>query len=371
MEALKASPLAGLEELAPGVRSLQLRYDSRVLHQQALLDHLLRLERELGDVANLKVPTRIVHLPMAFEDSATLAAVSRYSETVRSQAPWLPNNVDFIQRANGLASREQVRDILFDASYLILGLGDVYLDAPCAVPLDPRHRLLSSKYNPARTYTAEGTVGIGGMYMCIYGMDSPGGYQLVGRTLPIWNKFVKNAQFEGGQPWLLHFFDQVRFYPVSEAELDEFREAFREGRAQIEIEQSTFDFAEYQGFLADNAASIDAFQRQQKQAFDAEVQLWRDDDADSHSAPAAGLDDDEAIDGHLVSADMCGSVWKVLVEPGQYVEAGATLLVVEAMKMELAVTAPLAGTVKAVRCQPGKAVNPGDALLVLEPGEAA
>ncbi|WP_070885239.1 urea carboxylase [Pseudomonas argentinensis] len=371
MEALKAQPLAGLEELAPGVRSLQLRYDSRVLHQQALLDHLLGLEANLGDVADLKVPTRIVHLPMAFEDSATLAAVTRYSETVRSQAPWLPNNVDFIQRANGLATREAVRDILFEASYLILGLGDVYLDAPCAVPLDPRHRLLSSKYNPARTYTAEGTVGIGGMYMCIYGMDSPGGYQLVGRTLPIWNKFVKNAQFAGGQPWLLHFFDQVRFYPVSEAELDEFREAFREGRAQIRIEQSTFDFAEYQGFLADNATSIDAFQRQQKQAFDAEVQLWRDDDADSHTAPAAGLDDDEAIDGHLVSADMCGSVWKVLVEPGQYVEAGATLLVVEAMKMELAVLAPLAGTVKAVRCQPGKAVTPGDALLVLEPGEAA
>ncbi|XXF08403.1 urea carboxylase [Pseudomonas sp. D2-3] len=371
MEALKAQPLAGLEELAPGVRSLQLRYDSRVLHQQALLDHLLGLEANLGDVMDLKVPTRIVHLPMAFEDSATLAAVTRYSETVRSQAPWLPNNVDFIQRANGLATREQVRDILFDASYLILGLGDVYLDAPCAVPLDPRHRLLSSKYNPARTYTAEGTVGIGGMYMCIYGMDSPGGYQLVGRTLPIWNKFVKNAQFAGGQPWLLHFFDQVRFYPVSEAELDEFREAFREGRAQIKIEQSTFDFAEYQGFLADNAASISDFQRQQKQAFDAEVLLWRDDDADSHTAPAAGLDDDEAIDGHLVSADMCGSVWKVLVEPGQYVEAGATLLVVEAMKMELAVTAPLAGIVKAVRCQPGKAVNPGDALLVLEPGEAA
>lgn len=85
----------------------------------------------------------------------------------------MPNNVDFIQRINGLSSREAVSQTLFDASYLILGLGDVYLGAPCAVPIDPRHRLLSSKYNPARTFTAEGTVGIGGMYMCIYGMDSP------------------------------------------------------------------------------------------------------------------------------------------------------------------------------------------------------
>lgn len=371
MEALKAEPLRGLEELAPGVRSLQLRYDSRVLHQRTLLDHLLRLERQLGDVAELKVPTRIVHLPMAFEDSATLAAVERYRETVRSEAPWLPNNVDFIQRANGLASREQVRDILFDASYLILGLGDVYLDAPCAVPLDPRHRLLSSKYNPARTFTAEGTVGIGGMYMCIYGMDSPGGYQLVGRTLPIWNKYVKNAQFENGQPWLLRFFDQVRFYPVSEAELDQFREAFREGRAQIRIEETEFDFAAYNRFIADNAADIEAFQRQQKAAFNAEVELWKDDDPSAAQALSAITEDDADLDGHLVAAEMSGSVWKVLVEPGQYVEAGTPLLVVEAMKMELAVTAPVAGTIKSLRCTPGKAVTPGDALLLLTPSEAA
>lgn len=367
MEALKASPLPGVEELAPGVRSLQLRYNSRVLHQRALIEHLLALEAALPDVDQVKVPTRIIHLPMAFEDSATLNAVQRYSETVRSEAPWLPNNVDFIQRANGLASREQVRDILFDASYLILGLGDVYLDAPCAVPLDPRHRLLSSKYNPARTFTAEGTVGIGGMYMCIYGMDSPGGYQLVGRTLPIWNRFGKNAQFKDGQPWLLHFFDQIRFYPVSEAGLETFREAFREGRAQIRIEEDVFDFAEYQRFLQDNAADISAFQSHQKSAFDAEVARWQDDDGQA-GTPVVQQDlAEEDLDSHVVSAEMCGSVWKVLVQPGQAVEAGTPLIVVEAMKMELAVTAPVSGMVRAVRCQPGKAVAPGDTLMLLDP----
>src|SRR5690606_18571559 len=196
-------------------------------------------------------------------------------------------------------------------------------------------------------------------------------YQLVGRTLPIWNKFVKNAQFENGEPWLLRFFDQVRFYPVAEAELDEFREAFREGRAQIRIEQGEFDFAEYNRFLADNAAAIAAFQARQKAAFDAEVQLWRDDDPSAAAPLAAVGEEDDDLDGHLVSADMCGSVWKVLVEPGQRVEAGMPLLVVEAMKMELAVTAPVAGIVKSVRCAPGKAVTPGDALLLLDAVEVA
>lgn len=368
MEALKTSPVPGLEELAPGVRSLQLRYNSRVLHQSALIEHLLRLETQLAEVDRLKIPTRVIHLPMAFEDSATLGAVQRYSETVRSEAPWLPNNVDFIQRTNGLARREDVRDILFDASYLVLGLGDVYLDAPCAVPLDPRHRLLSSKYNPARTFTAEGTVGIGGMYLCIYGMDSPGGYQLVGRTLPIWNRFCRNPQFKDDQPWLLQFFDQVRFYPVTEAELDDFREAFREGRASIRIEEEVFDFAEYRHFLEANEADIAAFQARQKQAFDAEVMRWRDtDEALAADAVQPREEPDDYGDAHVVSAEMCGSVWKILVQPGESVEAGAPLMVVEAMKMELAVFAPVSGTVRAVRCQPGKAVVPGDALMLLDP----
>ena len=67
----------------------------------------------------------------------------------------------------------------------------------------------------------------------------------------------------------------------------------------------------------------------------------------------------------LVSADMCGNVWKVPVEVGQSVSAGDTLVVVEAMKMELSVIAPAAGVVTAIRCVPGKPVNAGDPLVVL------
>jgi len=367
MQALHAQPIDGVEELSPGVRSLQIRYDSRRIRQHRLLQRLIDLEQHLADVSTLRIPTRIVHLPMAFEDSATLGAVQRYSETVRKAAPWLPSNVDFIQRINGLASREEVRDIVFAAKYMVLGLGDVYLGAPCAVPVDPRHRLVTSKYNPARTFTAEGTVGIGGVYMCIYGMDSPGGYQLIGRTLPIWNKFLHNSTFEPGKPWLLRFFDQVQFYPVEEAELTELREAFRAGRASIRIDAETFDFAEHRQFLAENAASIAAFRTKQKAAFDLEVTRWQADDAPSPAPTAvAAIEIEEEIDGHTVTADMCGSVWKILVNPDEEVTAGQPLIVIEAMKMELTVAAPVAGRVKGIRCSLGKAVNTGDALVVLE-----
>ncbi len=368
MEALKASPINGVIELSPGVRSLQINYDSRVVHQRDLINQLLIIEETLGDARDTKVPSRIVYMPMAFEDSATLDAVARYRQSVRNTAPWLPSNTEFMRRINGLDSVEQVKQILFDTSYMVLGLGDVYLGAPCAVPVDPRHRLLTSKYNPARTYTAEGTVGIGGVYMCIYGMDSPGGYQLVGRTLPIWNKFLKNPVFKDGEPWLLKFFDRVRYYEVTEEELTAQREAFREGRLNLRIEESYFSLAEHEQFLQDNADSIAEFKTKQQAAFTKEVALWQADEEQQIDAAlqvkvSAGAIE---VDGHPITADISGNIWKLLVEPGQLVEADQPLLIVEAMKMEFSVYADRTAKVSAIHCTPGKQVNAGDLLLVLE-----
>jgi hypothetical protein len=106
-----------------------------------------------------------------------------------------------------------VKRIVFEASYLVLGLGDVYLGAPVATPVDPRHRLVTTKYNPARTWTPENAVGIGGAYLCVYGMEGPGGYQFVGRTCQMWNTYRTYRRSSSRQPWLLRFFDQIRFYP--------------------------------------------------------------------------------------------------------------------------------------------------------------
>lgn len=105
--------------------------------------------------------------------------------------------------------------------------------------IDPRHRFLGSKYNPSRTYTERGAVGIGGMYMCIYAANSPGGYQLVGRTIPIWDKLCLAASSE--VPWLMNPFDQVEFYPVSEEDLDKMTEDCDNGVYKVNIEKSVFD----------------------------------------------------------------------------------------------------------------------------------
>ena len=365
MQMLEEQAVLGVEELSPGVRSLQIKYNGLILPQACLIETLFELEDRMGDLSQIQVPSRIIHLPMAFEDSATLGAVERYQESVCAKAPWLPNNVDFIQRINGLASREQVKQILYDAHYLILGLGDVYLTAPCAVPIDPRHRLLSSKYSPARTFTAEGTVGIGGMYMCIYGMDSPGGYQLVGRTLPIWNKFKKNKQF-GDQQWLLRCFDQIKYFPVTEIELEQWRADFAHGQAEIKIEETQFDYAAYCQFIEAEQASIAHFKANQQTAFQAEVAIWKDAftaTLDLDQAPK--IDADDYQDYSALHACMTGNIWKVLVEAGQHVEKGETVAIIEAMKMELPVFASDAGIVKAIMCKAGQTVQRGEALVYM------
>ena len=220
------SRMQGIIDLTPGIRSLQVHFDPRTCSRKHLIDWIISKINLLGHENETSVPSRIVWLPLSWDDPSTRKAVEKYQKSVRADAPWCPDNIEFIKRINGLDYIEQVRQIAFEASYLVLGLGDVYLGAPVATPLDPRHRLVTTKYNPARTWTPENAVGIGGAYLCIYGMEGPGGYQLMGRTIQMWNRNNLGGNFPGGKPWLLRFFDQIRFYPVSARELEEIRYDF-------------------------------------------------------------------------------------------------------------------------------------------------
>lgn len=69
---------------------------------------------------------------------------------------------------------------------------------------------------------------------------------------------------------------------------------------------------------------------------------------------------------NAVVAPLAGSVFKVLVEEGEQIEAGQALLVLEAMKMETEITAPNAGTVTRLHVAPGDPVQGGQALLEIE-----
>lgn len=372
MQALESKNLQGVIDLTPGIRSLQVHYQPE---QLPLADLLNIVAGEWDDVCaskNLEVPSRIVHLPLSWDDPACQLAIEKYMTTVRKDAPWCPSNLEFIRRINDLPNLDEVQRTVFDASYLVMGLGDVYLGAPVATPLDPRHRLVTTKYNPARTWTAENSVGIGGAYMCVYGMEGPGGYQFVGRTLQMWNRYRAVEAFDG-KPWLLRFFDQIRFYPVSADELLKIRRDFPLGRYPLQIEDSTLNLADYQAFLAQEAESIAAFRSQQQGAFNAERERWiangqatfESDEAVAEATEEAALHAGQtSVDSHIA-----GNLWQVQVSVGQRVEAGDTLVILESMKMEIPLLAPVAGVVGEVRVQPGSAVRAGQRVVVLEPCE--
>ena len=371
-EALAALELPGVLDLTPGIRSLQIHTDPAVLPPSALLPLVQEAERRLPPTRELRVPSRTVHLPLSWDDPATREAIARYMAGVRDDAPWCPWNIEFIRRVNGLDSVDDVYRTVFDAEYLVLGLGDVYLGAPVATPLDPRHRLVTTKYNPARTWTAENSVGIGGAYLCVYGMEGPGGYQFVGRTVQVWSGWQQRGPFEPGSPWLLRFFDRIRWYPVGADELLEMRADMTAGRLPLRIEEGEFALADHLRFLDDNATDIAAFRKTQGAAFAAERDAWeqagefdRAEQAVATAPPAEAVTVAEG--GALVAAEFTACVWKVDVEPGQWVTRGQRLLAVEAMKMESVLTAPQDGIVERLLVRAGDQVEAGAPLLLLAP----
>ncbi|WP_407313820.1 urea carboxylase [Pseudomonas sp. nanlin1] len=370
MQALQGKQLVGVIDLTPGIRSLQVHYQPEQLSLASLLQTVAGEWDAVCAAKDLQVPSRIVHLPLSWDDPACQLAIEKYMTTVRKDAPWCPSNLEFIRRINDLADLDAVQNTVFDASYLVMGLGDVYLGAPVATPLDPRHRLVTTKYNPARTWTAENSVGIGGAYLCVYGMEGPGGYQFVGRTLQMWNRYREVAAFSG-KPWLLRFFDQLRFYPVSADELTRIRRDFPLGRFDLQIEHSQLRLTDYQDFLTKEAPSIEAFQGQQQAAFAAERQRWID-SGQAHfesdqAVPEAA--EDALLPAHLsgIESPIAGNLWQVQVAVGDEIAAGAAVVVLESMKMEIPVLAPCAGIVREVLVDPGSAIRAGQRVVVLEP----
>jgi urea carboxylase len=308
---------------------------------------------------------------LSFNDPAVAETIARYMSSVRADAPWCPDNIEFIRRINGLASADDVRRIVFDARYLVMGLGDVYLGAPVAVPLDPRHRLVTTKYNPARTWTPPNVVGIGGAYMCIYGMEGPGGYQLFGRTIQVWNSYMQSPEFRDGQPWLLRFFDQIRFFSVTPAELTEWRRDFPCGRRTLDIETEIFRVRDYQRFLEENRPAIESFQSRRQAAFETEREDWaRRSALTVEPAPPDTSRLAETIQipegTEPIEAPLGGNVWRVHVRPGDVIQKGSVIAAIEAMKTECQVPSPHTGIVRAVYVRERQHVRPGTPIIALE-----
>lgn len=358
---VEADETIPLIDCTPGIRSLQIHIDSKKMSVIDLAKKMSALNDKIGDVKDFKVKSRKIKLPLSWDDPAAKLAVERYHQNVRHNAPWCPDNKEFIRRINGLDSINDVKNIIFSTSYMVMGLGDVYLGAPVCIPLNQCNRLVTTKYNPARTWTPENAVGIGGAYLGIYGMEGPGGYQIFGRTIQTWNSLMPTKSFKEGKPWLLDFFDQIEFYPVSADELLKLRDDFLRDKFNVEIEDTIFDYGEYLDYLKANEVAIKEAKLNQTKAFNVEKQMWKDNGLDSfevkhenHEVAVVVADGSQGV-----MANMPGSLWKILVKKGDKVKKNKPIAILESMKMEFEQLAPCDGIIEDIYVNVGEEINAG------------
>ena len=360
-------------DMTPGIRSLQIHFDVDRISAREMSKEVEKINSVLTELEDITVPSRIIKLPLSWDDPQTQLAAKRYQQTVRPDAPWCPSNPEFIRRINGLDSIDDVKKIVFDADYLVLGLGDVYLGAPVATPIDPRHRMVTTKYNPARPWTPENAVGIGGAYLCVYGMEGPGGYQFVGRTVQMWNPLRETDVFKKGKPWLLNFFDRLKFYPCSAGEILQYRDDFLRGKFKIEIEETTFNLGEYKKYLESIKESAAKFKAHQEASFEAERQRWIEQGLDHFVSETeeTNVHEDEVLpdDCETINATIPGSVWKVLVNENDEVKKGQQIAVLESMKMEFPVEAEFDGIIKKVYVKSSQQVDAGKMIAAIKSKE--
>ena len=166
--------------------SLMLYYDGSNVDRKKLVEYLQSQEEQLGDLSEIKVPCRRFKLPLSFESKEQTEATKRYMENQRPQAPYLPDNLEFVAKNNAFTA-EQLKDNMLNGELMAVVIG-FFCGNTVSLPVDPRSRMSTPKTNPSRVFTPEGTFGWGGSCASIYPVDSPGGYQVSSRSAAIAQK---------------------------------------------------------------------------------------------------------------------------------------------------------------------------------------
>jgi urea carboxylase len=303
--------------------TLLVYYNGSTLPRSELIAHLKGIEAQLGDLRSTKVPTRIFKLPISFESKLQDEATQRYMTNQRPHAPYLPDNLAFVAKNNAF-SPQQLKDIYLTGQFMAVVVG-FFCGNTVSLPVDPRQRLSAPKMNPSRVFTPEGTVGWAGSCMSIYPVDSPGGYQMTGRTVPCWDYYSYKSGF-GKQPWIFRDFDILTFYQVSEQELDDLLGKFRAGKYEWAFDEIEFDMAEHNDLLQTTSDEVKKIRKKQAVAQDEmtkaeneSLERWRKEKAESgvdKSTVEKLLEDPNIVS---VESPVDASVWKVGVAEGDEV----------------------------------------------------
>ena len=364
---------SGLINTVGCCNTLLIYYDGLKIPQHNLIDHLVKLEAQLGDLSQTKVPCRLFKLPILFDSKKEKDAMKRYMETQRPYASYLPDNMEFVAKNNGLERKDLVKTLL--TSKLIAVSVGFFAALPLCLPVDPRERINCPKMNPSRVFTPEGQVSWGGSCMALYNVESPGGYQLTGLTIPGCDILGSKKGYSLERPWLFEDFDQLTYYEVNEEEYERELALFHSGRYEYKVEDAVFDMAEHNKLLEQTRDEVVAIKQRQKKAQD-EMQKYEDELMERWTAEKAEgkvpMDKVEALlnDPRInkITSPLNANVWKVTASEGDEVKANDTVAILEAMKLEIAVKAEeevAVGKIEKMIVRPGDVVNAGDAVCLV------
>ena len=230
-QALTRERIKGVIEIAPFFASALVHYDPDLVTFDDLKTELLRLINAVASASDVELQSRLIYLPAMYLDPWSADAIDQYIEKIN---PAKERDPDFVARINGLDDAAQLVRVHSGTEYWVAALG-FWPGTPFMMPLDPRCRLFAPKYNPPRTFTHTGTIGMGGGATAIYPVDGPGGYQIFARTpVPIWDMQQRLAPFKEA-PYLLRPTDRMKFVPCTREEFDEIHRQCAEGSYEMNV----------------------------------------------------------------------------------------------------------------------------------------
>ncbi|KAL1938008.1 hypothetical protein VTO73DRAFT_12019 [Trametes versicolor] len=353
--------IPGVWFLAPCIRSTMIHFDPLIISQASLLSALVEAEASLpANVESLEFAGRKITFPVVLDDRWNREALEKYMRSIRDTAVYLPSNIEYLARNNGLKSAQDALKKLIETDWLILGVG-FYLACPFLVP---------------------GAIGIAGPVAAIYPIESPGGYQLYGRTLPPWQTWGKGRDFSADSPWLLRPFDQVAWETVSEEQYAQLEAQFDAGQYVFKIERTTFSMADYATFINSIAEEVKDFKTRQAQGAASEEareqELFAQWDRKRRAELEARQSDTNLTDtsgdenGDHVASSLSAHVWKIKCAVGDVIQSAEHVLVIlEAMKTEVNIEAGeefVGRTVKGFGrgAKEGGSVSAGEPLVYFE-----
>ncbi|RFU25545.1 hypothetical protein B7463_g10792, partial [Scytalidium lignicola] len=358
------------------VGSVTIQFDPKVITQQQLLQTVNNLETAKEVTTHIKLPCREIHLPVCFNHPALIESTKRYMETNRPTAAYLPDNIEYLRKNNGLSTQREVFEALLNAPFLVVAVGFL-VGTPILFPLNPMSGIAAQKYNPTRVSTPGGTIGMGGSLFAIYPVEAPGGYMLFAMTMECWDTYGLKPNFSPTRPWLFEPFDILHYHEVSVEEYDLLVQSYKSGNYHFDIREGEFSLQEvYNMFDASKTdPKVRAFKEGQKKGMAEQLVIentlfaeWKAEQAAEEAREAERLksimDSEPAI---TIDSPINANVWKVLVEPGDVLKEFQVVAILEAMKMEINVLCSeeaVGATVEAIASKPGSVVSPGAWLIV-------